>query len=402
MATFKYRAINGSGDLVRGRIDAGNREDLEQRISRLGLELINADEAGSGFGAGLMQKKITRDELAQFCFYTERLVSGGVPLLEGLSDVRDSVTNPALRNVIGTIIQDIESGTSMSQALRRHPKIFDEVFVSLTEAGEQSGELAKVLNNIGESIKWQDDVIRKTKKTLRYPLVGLIVILISTGLLMNLVVPGMVKVLKSLGNNTLPFYTEALIATSDFFTNQWLLALSIIVGSVVGIKVAIRTIPGADYFIDKTSIRLPIFGGVIEKLLMSRFTSVFGLLYGAGVSVVDGLKIARGALGNKFIARGLDGVIVDIANGTALSDSFRQSGLFPPLVLRMIRLGEATGGVDQAMLQIKSYYDRDANEAIETAQGVIPGLTMAALAALLIWVVIAVYGPLYDALSKVS
>ena len=293
-----------------------------------------------------MQKKITRDELAQFCFYTERLVSGGVPLLEGLSDVRDSVTNPALRNVIGTIIQDIESGTSMSQALRRHPKIFDEVFVSLTEAGEQSGELAKVLNNIGESIKWQDDVIRKTKKTLRYPLVGLIVILISTGLLMNLVVPGMVKVLKSLGNNTLPFYTEALIATSDFFTNQWLLALSIIVGSVVGIKVAIRTIPGADYFIDKTSIRLPIFGGVIEKLLMSRFTSVFGLLYGAGVSVVDGLKIARGALGNKFIARGLDGVIVDIANGTALSDSFRQSGLFPPLVLRMIRLGEATGGVD--------------------------------------------------------
>ena len=139
MATFKYRAINGSGDLVRGRIDAGNREDLEQRISRLGLELINADEAGSGFGAGLMQKKITRDELAQFCFYTERLVSGGVPLLEGLSDVRDSVTNPALRNVIGTIIQDIESGTSMSQALRRHPKIFDEVFVSLTEAGEQSG-----------------------------------------------------------------------------------------------------------------------------------------------------------------------------------------------------------------------------------------------------------------------
>ena len=402
MATFKYRAINGSGDLVRGRIDAGNREDLEQRIARLGLELINADEAGSGFGAGLMQKKITRDELAQFCFYTERLVSGGVPLLEGLSDVRDSVTNPALRNVIGTIIQDIESGTSMSQALRHHPKIFDEVFVSLTEAGEQSGELAKVLNNIGESIKWQDDVIRKTKKTLRYPLVGLIVILISTGLLMNLVVPGMVKVLKSLGNNTLPFYTEALIATSDFFTNQWLLALSIIVGSVVGIKVAIKTIPGADYFIDKTSIRLPIFGGVIEKLLMSRFTSVFGLLYGAGVSVVDGLKIARGALGNKFIARGLDGVIVDIANGTALSDSFRQSGLFPPLVLRMIRLGEATGGVDSAMLQIKSYYDRDANEAIETAQGVIPGLTMAALASLLIWVVIAVYGPLYDALSKVS
>ncbi len=403
MATFKYQAINQNGQVIRGRIDANNRQDLERRVGRLGLSLISANEAGSRFGGlSLFQKSVTRDELAQFCFYVERLVNGGVPLLEGLSDVRDSVANPALRNIVGVIIQDIEQGSTMSQALKQHPKCFDEVFISLVEAGEQSGELDTVLRNIGENIKWQDEIIKKTKKSLRYPMFGLAVILLATWSLMTFVVPGMVRILKSLGREELPFYTEWLIATSDFFAEQWYYAMGIAVGIYVITIVAMKTIPGADYFMDKMSIRVPIFGTVFEKLLMSRFANVFGLLYGAGVSVIDGLKIARGALGNKFVAKGLDGVIDRISNGTSLSDSFRESGLFPPLVLRMIRLGETTGGVDQAMLQIKGYYDRDANEAIDTAQGAIQPIIMLALAVLLCWVIVAVYGPLYDTLSKVG
>ena len=403
MASFKYQAVNQAGQVVRGRIDANNRQDLERRVGRLGLSLISATESGSRFGnVSLFQKKVTRDELAQFCFYVERLVNGGVPLLEGLSDVRDSVANPALRNVVGVLIQDIESGSTMSQALKQHPKVFDEVFISLVEAGEQSGELDVVLHNIGENIKWQDDIVKKTKKALRYPIFGLIVIIGATAMLMKFVVPDLVKLLKSFGEETLPFYTEWLIATSDFFAGQWYLAFAVIFGIWMAFKVAMKTVPGIDYFMDKMSIRIPIFGTVFEKLLMSRFANVFGLLYGAGVSVIDGLKIARGALGNKFVAKGLDGVIDSIAGGTSLSDSFRESGLFPPLVLRMIRLGETTGGVDQAMMQIKGYYDRDANEAIETAQGAIQPIIMLILAILLVWVIVAIYGPLYDALTKVN
>lgn len=402
MVNFKYRAVDQTGKMVSGQIDVGSREEVEQSVSRQGLELIEAKEAGGGIVAKFFQKGISRDELAQFCFYNERLIAGGVPLLEGLSDVRDSVTNPTLRSTISTVIQDIESGSSLSDALRRHPKHFDGVFVSLIEAGEQSGELDAVLNNLGESIRWQDDVIRKIKKVLRYPMVAFVVILGATGALMALVVPPMTKVLKALGSESLPFYTEALIATSDFIVDQWYVLLISIAVIWIGAIVALKTIPDADYYVDKAGVRMPILGGVREKLLLSRFTSVFGLLYGAGVSVVDGLNIAKGALGNKFMARGLDGVISNIANGTAISDSFRESGLFPPLVLRMIRLGEATGGVDTAMLQIKSYYDRDTNEAIENVQGAISSLTMGILAGLLIWVVVAIYGPLYDAISKVG
>lgn len=403
MANFKYRAVDSAGKIVNGRIDAGSQEEVEQTIARQGLELIDAKEAGDSIISKLLPKKgITRDELAQFCFYTERLVAGGVPLLEGLSDVRDSVTNPTMRNVIGNVIQDIENGSSLSDALRRHPKQFDAVFVSLIEAGEQSGELDSVLNSLAESIKWQDEVIKKTKKMLQYPIVAFIVIAVATGMLMYLVVPPMTTVLKALGSGDLPIYTEALIGLSDFVVGQWHVMIISVFALWFGIVFAVKTIPNADYYIDRTTIRLPIFGDVSQKLLMSRFTSVFGLLYGAGVSVVDGLNIAKGSLGNKFVAQGLDDVINKIANGTSLSDSFRESGLFPPLVLRMIRLGEATGGVDQAMLQVKNYYDRDTNEAIETAQSIIPSVTMFFLAGLLIWVVVAIYGPLYDAISKVS
>ncbi len=403
MAVYQYSGVNQTGKIVHGKMDARNLSDLEKRVSRLGLSLVNASISGgfSSFGSNLFQKKITHDELAQFCFYVEQLVRGGVPLLEGLSDVRDSVSNPTLRNTIGVIIQDIEQGTTLSQAMRQHPKVFDSVFVSLVEAGEFSGELDLVLRNIGENIRWQDEIIKKTKKAVRYPIFALIVLLGATYFLMVLVVPKLTQLLESLGQE-LPPYTVALIATSNFVQLQW---LNLIIGAGVlyaVFKVLLRIIPGVDYLWDKVKIRIPGMGPVFEKILLSRFSNIFGMLYGAGVSVIDSLKISRGSLGNKFVARGMDDIIQNITEGQSISEAFRASGLFPPLVLRMLRLGETTGGVDKAMLQIKAYYDRDASEAIEAAQGLIQPLMLLLLAGILVWVILAVYGPLYDIVGNVK
>ena len=404
MPLYQYNAVNQTGAVVRGRMDARNKGDLEARVGRLGLTLISGEENKRGIaiiGANLFQKKITNDELAQFCFYIEQLVSGGVPLLEGLSDVRDSVANPTLRNTIGVIIQDIEQGSTLSQAMKQHPKVFDGIFVSLVEAGEFSGELDKVLGNIGTNIRWYDEIIKKTKKAIRYPIAALGVLLLATWALLALVVPQLTQLLKSLGG-VLPGYTLALIAASEFLENH---AVSLFIGVAVVyvlVKVIIRVVPGMDYSIDRLKLRVPGMGPVFEKLLLSRFANTFGMLYGAGVSVIDALKISRGALGNKFVARGLDDVIENITNGSSISDAFRESGLFPPLVLRMLKLGETTGGIDKAMAQIKAYYDRDASEAIEAAQGMIQPLMMLLLAGLLGWVILAVYGPLYDLLGSIK
>ena len=404
MPTYQYNGVNQTGTIVRGKMDARNQADLEKRVSRLGVSLISADETGgllSSVGGSLFQKKVTNDELAQLCFYVQQLVAGGVPLLEGLSDVRDSVANPALRNTLGVIIQDIEQGSTLSQAMRQHPKTFDDVFCSLVEAGEFSGELDSVLGNIGENIRWHDEIVKKTKKVIRYPIFALVVLLLATFCLMVLVVPDLTKLLKTLGEE-LPIYTIALINTSDFIIAQW---KSVIIGAVsiyFSAIIVIKLIPGFDYFWDKTKIRIPGLGPVFEKLLLSRFSNVFGMLYGSGVNVIDALKISRGAMGNRFVAAGLDQVISRITEGTSISESFRESGMFPPLVLRMLKLGETTGGVDKAMIQIKSYYDRDASEAIEAAQGLIQPLMLILLAGLLVWVIVAVYGPLYDLLGSIK
>ena len=177
MPLYQYSGVNQTGKVIRGKMDARNVADLEKRVGRLGLSLISGVESGgklASVGANLFQKKVTNDELAQFCFYVEQMVGGGVPLLEGLSDVRDSVANPALRNTIGVIIQDIEQGSTLSSAMRQHPKVFDGVFVSLVEAGEFSGELDAVLHNIGDNIKWHDEIVKKTKKAIRYPIAALV------------------------------------------------------------------------------------------------------------------------------------------------------------------------------------------------------------------------------------
>lgn len=403
MALFKYTAVNRAGKTVRGRIEARSSDDLDARLGKLGLSLVSSDVVKSGARPGSLffQRSITRDELSQFCFYIERLVAGGVPLLEGLSDVRDSVSNPSLRYVVGLIIQEIESGTTLSVALSKHPKIFDEIFVSLVAAGEKSGELDKVLRNLGESIKWQAAIVTRTKKVFRYPLMALLVVTGAAYFLLAKVVPQIVKVLTSLGQE-LPPQTTALIATAEFVEEKGLLLIGTIAAAVVAFIVASKVVPGVDYMLDKFKVRMPIFGSVAEKLILSRFVNVFGMLYASGITVVEGLRISRGAMGNKFLSRGMDGVIDSIINGSTLFKAFNESGLFPPLVLRMIRLGETTGGVDSAMIEIKNYFDKDAEEAIETAQEAINPIMMLIVAGLLIWVVLAVYGPLYDIVGQVQ
>lgn len=401
MPTYQYSAVNQTGTVVRGKIDAKNTQDLERRLGRLGLSIISGDEVKRLVAGGLFQRKISRDELAQFCFYVERLVSGGVPLLEGLSDVRDSVTNPTLRNTVGLLISDIEQGVTLSQAMKQYPKIFDEIFVALVEAGEQSGELDTVLRNIGENIRWQADIVKRMRKVFSYPIFALVVMLGATYGLMILVVPKMTTLLKTLGQE-LPPYTLALIATSEFLQEYLVQMIVSVILVVVAMKMSTTVIPGLDYYIDKMKLRMPIVGPVVEKLLMSRFANIFGMIYASGISVIEGLKISKGSMGNKFMAKGLDGVINNITEGSTLTNAFRESGLFPPLVLRMIRLGETTGGVDQAMQQIKNYYDRDANEAIEAAQAAIGPIMMVFIAGLMVWVIVAVYSPLYDLISNIK
>ena len=394
MPIYKYAATNQSGVLTKGQMDAANREELEKKLMRLGLDPVQISRA-SNINLSIFQAGAKPAEMAQFCFYLEQLVKGGVPLIEGLTDLRDSVDNKALREVTSVVIQEVESGTTLSEALRKHPKFFNEVFVALISAGEQSGELARVLSALGETIKWTADVRKKTRKVVMYPAFALLIIVGAGYFLLLYVVPPLTEVITSFGQE-LPPATNALIATSDFVAGYWPLILASPFAVYLTIWVLVKTIPGIDLIVDRGKIRLPIFGSVVEKIILSRFANTFGMLYSSGVSVVDALKISEGVVGNRFMRKAISGLTQEIVNGKPLSLAFQEAGIFPPLVMRMMKLGETTGGVDDAMKQIKFYYDKDSEEAIARAQASLGPIMMMLVAGLLVWIILAIYGPLYD------
>ena len=224
MALYAYKAMNSSGRTVLGRLDAINLIDLEMRLKRMDLDFINGDPVKQG---GLMNRaKISRPELINFCFHLEQLARAGVSLIESLTDLRDSIENPRFREVIAGMIESIEGGKTLSQALAEHPQTFDGVMVSLIRAGEETGALPQVLNNLLESLKWQDELAAHTKKLVMYPaFLGTVVVAITMFMMIYLV-PKMAGFIRNMGQE-LPMQTRILIGTSEFFVGYWYVVLGL-------------------------------------------------------------------------------------------------------------------------------------------------------------------------------
>ncbi len=224
MSLYAYKAMNPHGRTVMGRLEAINLVDLEMRLKRMELDFINGDTVKQG---GLINRaKITRPELINFCFHLEQLARAGVSLIESLTDLRDSIENPRFREIIAGMVESIEGGKTLSQALAEHPQTFDEVMVSLIRAGEETGALPQVLNNLLESLKWQDELAAHTKKLIMYPaFLGTVVIGITMFMMIYLV-PKMAGFIRNMGQE-LPTQTKILIATSEFFVSYWYVVLGV-------------------------------------------------------------------------------------------------------------------------------------------------------------------------------
>lgn len=400
MSQYKYKAMARDGRVRLGSIDAANESELEQRLSKIGLDLIRAEvtaQRTSGFG----QRKIEKTDLINFCFHMEQLTKAGVPMLEGLKDLRDSVENPAFREIIASIVDEIEGGKTLSEALVDYPTIFDTLFINLIRAGEASGELGKVLESLGATIKWQDELAKSTKKLLMSPLFIGIAVLGVTIFLMVYLVPKLVDFLTNMGQE-LPFYTRALIATSDFIVNYWYICLFTPIALFVVLKLAVTYNSKARYAFDEVKLKAWKIGPVLQKIILSRFANFFSMLYDAGIPIMRCLDIAEGIVDNEVVKAAIKQARGDINEGEPLSQAFQNTGLFPPLVVRMLRIGETTGALDKALLNISYFYDRDIKDSIDKVQAMIQPSMTVILGILLGWVMMAVLGPIYDTISNIQ
>ena len=399
MALYAYKAMNLNGRTVMGRLEAINLIDLEMRLKRMDLDFINGDTVKQG---GLINRAgITRPELINFCFHLEQLARAGVSLIESLTDLRDSIENPRFREIIAGMVESIEGGKTLSQALAEHPQTFDEVMVSLIRAGEETGSLPQVLNNLLESLKWQDELAAHTKKLIMYPaFLGTVVVAITMFMMIYLV-PKMAGFIRNMGQE-LPTQTKILIATSEFFVNYWyvVIGLPLVVAAVIAFLVS--TSQRARYRFDDAKLRAPYIGEIFRKIILSRFASVFAMMYSSGITILDSIKATEAVVGNLVIKEGLEKVGELIAEGQNVTAAFQTTGLFPPLVLRMLRVGENTGALDTALSNVSYFYNRDVRESIEKVQSMIEPVMTVTIGLLLGWIMMAVLGPIYDIITKMK
>lgn len=400
MAMYSYQSMDQNGKTVRGVMDAANLPDLELRLKRMELDLIDCKPAEQRT-LSMGKRKITRKDLINFCFHMEQLTGAGVPILEGLADLRDSLEQPRFREVVADMIENIEGGSQLSEAMLRHPLVFDKTMSSLIMAGEQTGRISEVFKNLSESLKWQDELASQTKKIVMYPAFVGTIVLGVTFFLMIFLVPQLTGFIKNMGQE-LPFHTKALIFVSNIFVNYWYLVLSLPILIFVVIKVTLKNSERARYLADEYKLRVWMIGPVLHKIILARFVTFFALMYASGITILDCIRLSEEIVNNRMIARGLQQAGQLIAEGQGVTAAFQMTGMFPPLIIRMLKVGEATGSLDTALRNVGYFYNRDVKEMIERVQALIEPIMTVLLGMLLGWVMLSVLGPIYDTISKIK
>jgi type IV pilus assembly protein PilC len=400
MPLYKYKAIDASGKFITGSLDAGNGNDLEVRLEKMEMDLVTFKQKDPGadlFG----RNKVGRRDLINFSFYLEQLTRAGVPILEGLADLRDGEENPTFRDIVTGLIEAIEGGNSFSQALALYPRIFDEVFVSLVRVGERSGKMSEVLIDITETLKWQDELLAKAKKIMTYPAVIGTLVLSVIMFMMIFIVPDIMDAIVGMGG-AIPFETRMLMATSNFLINFWYIVISAPFVIFFGLKYMYQTSSTARFKMDGMLLKVWVLGPVNEKIKVSRFTRYFALMFASGITVLDAIKLSKAVVSNAVLEDGIDRAWQQISEGSSISEAFKNIGIFPPLVVRMLRVGESSGQMDKSLNNVSYFFDRDINDSIEKMEPILQTGLMASIGLIVMWLALSVLGPIYDTISTID
>ena len=401
MPSFDYIAVDKTGRSVRGGLEAVNEADLELRLRKMGLDLITCkaiDRKLSRFSGG---RRITRQDLINFCFDIEQMSRSGIPMLDGLRDLRNSIDSPRFREVLTVMIEDMEGGKVLSQCMAAHPETFDKVFISLVAAGEATGRLPEVFESLAGSLKWQDELASQTKRLLIYPAMVMVVVMGVVVFLLVYLVPQVTGLLKTMGLE-LPLQTRLLIGASNLVLDWWPLIFG--VPLIAGIAAAVSMTRSAriQHLWDGAKLRLPIVGAILQKIILARFASFFALMYESGITVLEAMRTSEDIVGNRVIADGLQRAGQQVSAGASLTECFHNLGIFPPLVIRMMRVGENTGALDVALRNVNYFYTRDVRESVDKALKLLePTITLGLglVLALIMW---SVLSPVYDVLGKMK
>ena len=400
MPTFAYSARPAAGgDIQSGEIDLPTKDDVLAHLHKQKLIPVSvrqkAKEISFQFGTGIK----TRD-IVIFTRQFATMINSGLPLVQSLDILAEQTENPALRKTISEVLYDVESGHTLADAMGRHDKVFTELYVNMVAAGEAGGILDTILLRLATFLEKNDALVRKIKGAMIYPAVIFSVAGGAIVILLLFVIPTFQTMFASAGI-PLPMPTRVVIAMSAFLQGYWWAVGAGVVGAVVGIRQFYKTDQG-ELLIDKIMLILPVLGDLQRKSAVSRFTRTLGTLVSSGVSILEGLEITAKTSGNRVIHDAVMGSRASIAGGETIAGPLKESGVFPPMVVQMINVGEQTGGLDEMLTKIADFYDEEVDAAVEALLAAMEPIMIVVLGVVVGGMIVAMYLPIFDMINAVK
>ena len=400
MPTFSYSARPASGgEITNGEIELKSKEDVLAYLHKQKLIPVAVREKSKEFNITFGTGVTTRD-IVIFTRQFATMINSGLPLVQSLDILGEQTENVALRKTIQDVLYDVESGNTLADAMGKHPKIFTELFVNMVAAGEAGGILDTILLRLATFLEKNDALVRKIKGAMVYPAVIFSVAGAAVCILLIFVIPTFQTMFDSAGV-PLPMPTRIVIGMSVFLQAYWWAVIAGVIATFFGIRYTYST-SGGRLFLDKLMLSLPILGDLQRKAAVARFTRTLGTLVSSGVSILEGLEITAKTAGNRVIHDAVMGSRASIAGGETISGPLKESGVFPPMVVQMINVGEQTGGLDEMLSKIADFYDEEVDAAVETLLSAMEPIMIVVLGVVVGGMIVAMYLPIFDMINAVQ
>lgn len=401
--TFVYRVRDRAGKVATGQLESDNPTAVATKLRQMGYIVLEVKEQARAQSLGqieLFKQKVKVKDVAVFCRQFATMINSGLALTRALAILSEQTENKTLAKIVSQLQADVEAGQTLSEALAKHKKVFSELFINMVKAGETGGVLDIVLLRVAEHFEKEMALKSKIKSAMTYPVLMFIMSIVMVFVMITFVVPVFVNMFASLGGE-LPLPTRMLIAASNFIRSFWYLLIAAAIGLRYALRAYKRTPQGRLLF-DRLKLKLPIFGNLVTKLAIGRFSRTFSTLVASGVPILQSLDIVADTANNEVISRTVRSTRASIKEGETIAEPLAKSPVFPPMVVQMIAIGEETGALDTMLAKIADFYEQEAAALVESITSLIEPLMIAFLGVVIGGIIISLYMPMFNLINLIK
>ncbi len=405
MPIFNYVAKDSDGKTVKGKLAAADKNTLIQTLRAQNMIPLSLNETvskkkASGGGSLFKSNKVPLSDVVIFARQLATMISAGIPILQSLEIVAEQSDHARFKEILGDVAKKVASGSSIYAAMNTYPTVFSEFFIHIVRAGEESGNLDEILDSVAVYLEKTEKIARQVKSAMVYPIVVMSMAVAITALMIIKVIPVFVDMYSGFGID-LPTPTKVLIATSDFMNNHFFIIIGVGIAFGIAFKYFAKT-PSGTLILDTVKLKLPVFGVLIRKVAVSKFSRTLGTLLKSGVSILRALEIVAKTSGNKVLENAINATSKAVREGRQISDPLRESKVFPPMVVQMIAVGETSGELEKMLSKVADFYDDQVDAAVAGLTSMIEPLVIAFLGIVIGGIVIAMFMPMFQMVNMVS